>query len=79
MSNAARKQQIMKHLSASTKTKLVVPPNAMEPGYLPPQAMCDDKTFARRMEHVARSLGNFTKEVRNSAQIIEHLNISANQ
>ena len=72
----SRKEQIMEHLSASTSSKLDIPEIAQNPGGLMPQPMCDDKTYSRRMEHVARSLGNFYKAERTPTQIIEHLNMT---
>ncbi len=72
----SRKDQIMAHLSASTSANLEVPEIAQNPGWLAPQAMCDDKTYSRRMEHVARSLGNFYNTSPTSAQIIEHINMT---
>ena len=72
----SRKDQIMAHLSASTNSKLDIPDIAQNPGGLMPQPMCDDKTYNRRMEHVARSLGNFAKKERTPEQIIEHLNMT---
>ncbi|NJN29779.1 MAG: hypothetical protein HC824_04500 [Synechococcales cyanobacterium RM1_1_8] len=81
MSDAARKKQIMEHLSASSKTKLEIPAVAQNPGFLPPnRAVADDKTYSRRMEHVARSLGAFyQKSGPTSAQIIAHLNLTSGQ
>lgn len=72
----SRKDKIMAHLSASTRSKLEIPEIAKNPGGRMPQPLCDDKTYNRRMEHVARSLGNFTKKERTPAQIIEHLNMT---
>ena len=73
----SRKEQIMAHLSASSDTKLDIPSVAQNPGGMAPQPLCDDATYNRRMEHVARSLGNFYKKERTPAQIIEHLNMTS--
>ncbi len=74
----ARKARIMAHLSASTSTKLGATDAATPPAWatVAQKPMCDDKTYSRRMEHVARSLGNFNKKEPTSAQILEHINMT---
>jgi len=73
----SRKERIMQHLNASTNSKLEIPEVAQNPGGMAPQPMCDDATYNRRMEHVARSLGKFSQTERTPAQIIEHLNMTS--
>lgn len=75
-----RQKKILAHLAASSNTPIEVPEVAKNPGSRYPQTPVDDKTYSRRMEHVARSLGAFYKRTSaSSEQVVEHLNLTAGQ